>query len=437
MSDVVSTNPAAASSGTKKSRAKWTEKTIAAEALKYPTRNAFYRESTAYVAASRHGLLDKVCTHMDAHEWQYKGRTRWTEETIAAEALKYRTRKAFYKESSAYAAASKRGVLDKVCAHMTSEEPRKGRTNWTEEMLAVEAKKYSTRVAFQRGSPNAYKAARCRGILDRICTYTATQTSWDYDMLAAEAAKYATRKAFQIGSTSAYGVAKSRNILDQICEHMSVLRVDWDEDMLRAEAAKYTTRVDFQKFSQNAYSAAYRKGALDTVCGHMIAQRENWSDREEADVAEEALKYETRSEFQKGSSGAYTAARSRGILDEVCAHMKPSPWVEKDAVYLWRANNVRYQGRNVYKIGITLARLGDDRIHQVARASGFRPTIVCIAKVTENARFLESEFLKLGLDPGFTGFGGCTEFRALTPEEVDSILCIIDLYADEPLPVAA
>ena len=46
-------------------------------------------------------------------------------------------------------------------------------------------------------------------------------------------------------------------------------------------------------------------------------------------VKEEALKYSTRSEFKKESSGAHTAARRLGILDDVRAHMKrTTEWTE-------------------------------------------------------------------------------------------------------------
>ena len=39
-------------------------------------------------------------------------------------------------------------------------------------------------------------------------------------------------------------------------------------------------------------------------------------------VLREASKYKLRSDFQKGSRGAYDRARDMGWLDEVCSHMK-------------------------------------------------------------------------------------------------------------------
>ena len=427
MSDVVSTNPAAASSGTKKPRTVWTDELLFAEAAKYTARGAFQRGSRrAYSAARRRGILDRICAHMGGR----KAPLKWTDEMLAAEALKYTTRGAFQRGSKrAYSAALRRGILDRICAHTSAlYEPL------TEEMVAAEAAKYPSRRAFSIGSGRAYRAALRKGILNRVCEHMGPykeRTNWTDEMLAAEAAKYSSRKAFVSGSPGAYSAALRRDIIDRICAHMDVTFVSWDEDMLRAEAAKYATRGEFSLGSRKAYSVARRRGLLDHICGHMQKLRVNW---DEDMLRAEAAKYSTRREFSDGSKSAYERARLGGILDSICAHMVPGEGgSDNDTIYIWRANGVQHLGLNVYKIGITSARLGDKRIASCAYDSGFQPTIVCIAKVTESARFLESEFLKLGLDPGFTGFGGCTEFRALTPEEVDSILCIIDLYADEPL----
>ena len=45
--------------------------------------------------------------------------------------------------------------------------------------------------------------------------------------------------------------------------------VKWSDEMLRKEALKYNTRGSFQKGSK-AYQAALRRGLLDDICSHMI-----------------------------------------------------------------------------------------------------------------------------------------------------------------------
>ena len=40
-------------------------------------------------------------------------------------------------------------------------------------------------------------------------------------------------------------------------------------------------------------------------------------------LQEEALKYDRRVNFKKGSGGAVKVAYQLGIMDEICSHMKP------------------------------------------------------------------------------------------------------------------
>lgn len=58
-----------------------------------------------------------------------------------------------------------------------------------------------------------------------------------------------------------------------------------------------------------------------------------------------------------------------GIIEEIRQHME-RPLSDRDTVYIWRAVNERYNGNSVYKIGITSARLGKQRITEVTKASG-------------------------------------------------------------------
>ena len=74
--------------------------------------------------------------------------TKWTYEKLVEEARKYETKQEFRaKNSSAYAAAKYRGIIEKVCSHMIP-----ARISWTDEMLAAEAKKYQSKIDFKNGS---------------------------------------------------------------------------------------------------------------------------------------------------------------------------------------------------------------------------------------------------------------------------------------------
>jgi hypothetical protein len=252
---------------------------------------------------------------------------KWTLELIKEEALKYKTRSEFRKNSNAsYSAAARHGVLELVCGHMK----RLIRQDWKFEELAQEAKKYKTRWEFQQHGSKAYKAAFKRGILGQICEHMPNQSElvskennpsfkWTHEMLVNEALKYDNRIEFAKNSAGAYRTALSRDVLEEICEHMAYLCRPWTNEEVAQEALKYKTRKDFQKNSSGAYQAALRRGTLDPICSHMGERlTEKWTNEE---LAEEAKKYKTRIEFQKNSGGAYVTARKKDILDQICSHM--------------------------------------------------------------------------------------------------------------------
>jgi len=96
----------------------WTYERIKAEADKYDTRRAFYTNSlNAYSAACRHGVLKALCRHMKRFS---KPPGYWSYKRVKREAMKYKTRGAFYRNAkSAYNAAYRNGYLDEICSHMT------------------------------------------------------------------------------------------------------------------------------------------------------------------------------------------------------------------------------------------------------------------------------------------------------------------------------
>lgn len=103
---------------------KYTKEFCAEEAKKYQYRVDFKKNnSIIYNYASRHDWLEDICQHMTRI-------TRkphfWTKDKCIDEALKYKSKKQFQKESGgAYAAALDNGWLDKICSHMKRPTPSK------------------------------------------------------------------------------------------------------------------------------------------------------------------------------------------------------------------------------------------------------------------------------------------------------------------------
>ena len=168
-----------------------------------------------------HTMLAAECKKVNGV--RIEGYKYWTEEKIYEEIRNkgYHTMSEFHNGSAgAYNSAREMDILDKI-----REELVFSKTIWTDEMLANEASKYKSKTEFRKCSPRAYDVAWKRGILDKICLHMVVlRTKWTYEMLAAEAKKYDYRGDFYNGSRKAYDVAHKRGILDEICSHMKSRR---------------------------------------------------------------------------------------------------------------------------------------------------------------------------------------------------------------------
>ena len=100
------------------------------------------------------------------------------------------------------------------------------------------------------------------------------------------------------------------------------LKPSWSLEDLKAAAAGYTTRGEFQKGAKGAYLSALRRGLLDEVCSHMeqrLKPKGYWTLER---CKEEALKYDSRVGFMRGSGSAYNVVLRNKWLEEVCSHME-------------------------------------------------------------------------------------------------------------------
>lgn len=268
------------------------------------------------------------------------------------------------------------------------------RTKWTYEMLSNEALKYNTRVDFKKGSPKAYDASRSRKILDNVCShmirlgnlykrYIYTIEFENNSVYIGLTYNLEKRKSEHMLKSSNKYVKElikdnisfsfsSDNILysvDNVSEiELNLIKkyeksgynvlniakggglgarsIKWTNEVIKKEALKYNTRSDFEKHNKTAYNAAHSRGIFDDVCSHMTIKLIKWT---EEMLKEEALKYNNRSDFQSGNSGAYKSAIRKGILNDVCSHMiyKLINWDEK----MIRKEALKYNTRNDFKNG--------------------------------------------------------------------------------------
>lgn len=300
---------------------KWNRKTCYQAAKQYKSRQEFKIKNVgAYTRALERGWLDD-------YTWfaiPKTGQRKWTEETCYEEAKKYSTRVQFQRGCSpAYNKAKMNGWLDRYYWIAT---PRIGDYKWNEKSCFEEAQKYSTRKAFQIGNYSAYDKARKRGWLKNYTWFAnghkiegEKRQKWDYESCYEEAKKYKSRKDFQYGkgSGAAYKAARENNWLKDYTwfEEKRKPAGYWTYERCYEEAKKYTQKLQFKRGSGSAYIISKRNGWLGDYKWFVEKTKPHgyWTYEH---CKEEAAQYQSRADFRKGSSGAYDAALNKGWLDE-------------------------------------------------------------------------------------------------------------------------
>lgn len=97
----------------------------------------------------------------------------------------------------------------------------------------------------------------------------------------------------------------------------------WNYKLCKEEALKYETKSEFSLKSGGASNCARKNNWYDDITKHMISNRKPngyWSYNK---CKEEALKYKTKNEFRYQSNSAYQIAKRNKFLDKICSHMIP------------------------------------------------------------------------------------------------------------------
>lgn len=233
-----------------KIRKKLTRSFLEKEAKKYASRNKLKQgNSLVYYECIRLGLLNDFFGYV-------KGMKRWTKSILEEEAKKYTTRIEFERNNRlAYVACCRYGILNEVCSHMTSRYDKYRKDiNFSTIFLENEAKRYKSRIAFNKNNPPAYRACKRLGILDKLLPvhpvrgYTTGRRLTDI-FLKNEAKKYRSKVEFQEKDPSAYTTCRRRGILDEACSHMIPLSFSIPQliarqlfDILFEEKCKYNDR---------------------------------------------------------------------------------------------------------------------------------------------------------------------------------------------------
>lgn len=233
--------------------------------------------------------------------------------------------------------------------------------------------------------------------------------------------KYSSRKEFIKGNRSAYftAIKFSKFMVD-----VYYGKVDYKwlvESNVIIEAIKYSTITDFQKGTPAAYHSALHK--FPHVIEHVFISRKTFWNPDM--VARELVGFKSRSDFKRKKKNAYQYA-VKNCPDLLDAHLDPTrSGKDNNTIYVWKAIGQFFNGEQVYKVGVTSHRLGDSRVKDVSKLAGFDYEVICITKIKNKATVLEKKLHKLGKNPKYRGFAGCTEFRAFSDKDMEKIMEII------------
>ena len=130
-----------------------------------------------------------------------------------------------------------------------------------------------------------------------------------------------TYKEAQQFNSKAWGNLKAKDYVLEIFPDWKprTPRGFWNEKKNCAlEAIKYQTKSEFQEKNGVCYNASRKNGWLDDICNHMIGNKRMSKDR----CLEAAQQCSTKSEFVDKFNSEYITAKQNGWFDEITSHME-------------------------------------------------------------------------------------------------------------------
>jgi hypothetical protein len=305
---------------------KWTYEKLLEEALKYNTRNDFNNNSSsAYSIAATKGILKEICQHM---EWKCTPPDTITKNDCQIEALKYNSRSDFYKYSGKrYRLAYEHNWLDEICSHMIKIGNRYNRC-----IYSYEFSDNSVYVGLTYNLDNRQKQ-RNKDIDDAVTKHI---DKTGLIPIRKQLTDYIDVQ--EASKLEGYYVEKYEKEGWYILNRMKTGGIGgdyikWTFELCQKEALKYNSKSEFNKKSKSVYVTAYNNKWLDKICTHMIPKRRLSNSYTYEECKEIAKKYKSKSKFEKSNYGIYNAALKNNWLDDICSHMKPKDRLIKSYTY--------------------------------------------------------------------------------------------------------
>ena len=228
-------------------------------------------------------------------------------------------------------------------------------TIWTYDACFEEAKKYSYRGDFEKGSPRAYSVARTNNWLKNfewLTTINKPLGYWTKERVFEEARKYTKKHLFSKGCRGAYGAAERNDWLKEMTwfEQPSPNKPRvWSKEAVFALAEQFETKTEFREANKGAYNVAWKNGWLEEMDWLDTSVREPYTKEEVLTIARQ---YTTKIDFRKAIPNVYNCAQKKGWLEEMTWFVTARKYDRHSYciyVYTDEDNKVAYVGLTVDK----------------------------------------------------------------------------------------
>jgi len=396
----------------------WNITTLTESAKRFNTVSEWSKaDMGAYIASRKLGLFKEVTIHMLSHaESISKGRTIWTKEACLESAKKYKTRIEWeQKDSTAYIAARRHGWFNECTDHMIHLKQKNG--YWTLATCLAAARNYQSISEWVKGNSSSYQAAHNNEDWFLKCTEHMTklwEKKWDEKTILADAKRFLTQQEWSRDRNGGYSAALKRGLVEKATAHMiknprwhgvatihRILKsfdIDYvDEKTFEDCRDKRKLPFDFYlpKFNliienhgtqhtrgwqgRGAESIQRRDAIKKKYCekkGIHFLEIKEWEITAEAELENAilqkikvispklilmkrtltqdeildtqvkanfnleqlnaiALNYDTKAKFKRGNEAAYNFACRHDLINEICTHMKTKSQAQSEALKKW------------------------------------------------------------------------------------------------------
>lgn len=293
----------------------WTFEKCQYEALWYTNRSDFAKYScSAYGRAATEGFLDKICGHMTSPRVPYRF---WDFDQCQEEALKYKTKVHFKtKNSSAYSICQRNGWIPLVCNHMEAVGNQYKRL--------VYAYEFPNNVVYVGLTCNQERRHLQHAQVKTSPVYKYSRKSKLKPVYKSISKKYVTAEKAQQLEYKTINKYKNNGwrILNRAkAGALGWSKIHWTFEKCRKEALKYNTRSEFQNNSPGACAAA-RKNNWMQICDHMVYRKLPKGTWTYESCKRAALQSKSRTEFKSEYPGAAGKAIDEGFYKEIVSHLK-------------------------------------------------------------------------------------------------------------------